>query len=166
MSVSIIHKAKFWSLVPVMLLGGLVTTVLGFVHVALSDPSFAVQDRYYSRALSWDEHLAAERRSAELGWHAELFATRAADGATTLALTLTDRDGRPVKGARIEMDGFAVARSRSVVRATFTERQTGGYEAHFVSPRGGRWEFSLDAAREDARFTTTVRADIEEGPAP
>ena len=51
MTLSEKNKARLWASVPVVLLGGLVTTVLGFVHVALSDPSFAVEDRYYSKAL-------------------------------------------------------------------------------------------------------------------
>src|SRR5205814_172797 len=75
-----LDSGTFWAFVPVGLLGGLIATVLGLVHTALTDPGFAVQDRYYSRALSWDEHLAAERRSAALGWRAELAAVRVPSG--------------------------------------------------------------------------------------
>jgi nitrogen fixation protein FixH len=163
MTLSEENKARFWASVPVVLLGGLVATVLGFVHVALSDPSFAVEDRYYAKALSWDEHLAAERRSASLGWRASVLTARAPNGDTDLTLTLIDRDGRPVQGARVEVEGFAVARSRRVIRTTFLEGAPGNYRAHLVTDRGGRWELSMDASRGVDRFTSTTVKDLEAG---
>lgn len=156
-------KARFWAGVPIVLLGGLVATVLGFVHIALSDPGFAVEDRYYKKALSWDEHLAAERRSAALGWKAALETTRAPSGDTDIVLSLVDRDGRPVTDARIETEAFAVARSRRVIRAAFVQSAPGSYRAHLMTDRGGRWSFSLDATRRDDRFTATLVKDLEAG---
>jgi nitrogen fixation protein FixH len=164
MTLSEKNKARFWASVPVALLGGLVATVLGFVHVALSDPSFAVEDRYYTKALSWDEHLAAERRSAALGWHASVLTARAANGDTDLTVKLVDRDGLPVHGARVDAEAFAVARSRRVVRTTFVESAPGDYRAHVVTDRGGRWELSMDASRGKDRFTSTTVKDLEAAP--
>jgi nitrogen fixation protein FixH len=163
MTLSEKNKARIWASVPVVLLGGLVTTVLGLVHVALSDPSFAVEDRYYTKALSWDEHLAAERRSASLGWRASVLTARAPNGETDLTVTLVDRDGRPVHGARIDGEAFAVARSRRVVRTAFVEAAPGDYRAHIVTDRGGRWEISMDARREKDRFSSTTVKDLEAG---
>jgi len=154
-------KARFWASVPVVLLGSLVATVLGFVHVALSDPSFAVEDRYYAKALSWDEHLAAERRSAALGWRASVLTARAASGDTDLEVTLVDRDGRPVQGAHLDVEAFSILRARRVIRTTFVENTPGDYRAHVVTERAGRWELSMDATRGKDRFTSTVYKDLE-----
>jgi nitrogen fixation protein FixH len=162
MSTSIVQKGTFWALVPVVLLGGLVVTMLGFVHLALSDPGFAVRDRYYSKALSWDEQIAGDRRSAELGWRAELETVRVADGATELALAIRDREGKPVRGARIDVNAFSVARSRRIVRSTFTERTDGGYGARLAMDRGGRWEFAIDATQGPNRFSIVIRRDMAE----
>jgi nitrogen fixation protein FixH len=158
-------SGKFWAFVPVGLLGGLVVMVLGFVHIALTDPGFAVQDRYYSRALSWDERLAAERRSASLGWNAELSAVRVPGGVMDVTVKLADRDGQPVGGARVDVTTFAVARSRKVVRATFTKVADGVYRARVPAERGGLWDFSVEADRGTDRFTYAARRDVVEGPA-
>jgi nitrogen fixation protein FixH len=156
-------KARFWASVPVVLLGGLVTTVLGFVHIALADPSFAVEDRYYAKALSWDERLAAERRSVALGWRANILSARAPGGDTDLRLTLADREGRPVQGAHIDLEGFPVVRSRRVVRTVFVEGAPGDYRARVVTDRGGRWELTMDASRGRDRFTATLHEELESG---
>jgi nitrogen fixation protein FixH len=158
------ERGTFWAFVPVGLLGGLITTVLGLVHVALTDPGFAVQDRYYSRALSWDEHLAAERRSAALGWRAELSAVRVPGGTVEVTLKLTGRDGRAVDGARADVAAFSVARSRKVVRAVFLKTREGSYRARLHAERGGLWDFAVDAARGADRFTYGVRRDVSEAP--
>src|SRR6185503_18125455 len=102
-----IDRGTFWAFVPVGLLGGLIATVLGLVHIALTDPGFAVQDRYYSRALSWDEHLAAERRSAALGWRAELAAVRIPGGAMEITVKLVDRGEQRVEGALVDVAAFS-----------------------------------------------------------
>lgn len=159
-----IDKGTFWAFVPVALLGGLITTVLGLVHIALTDPGFAVQDRYYSRALSWDEHLAAERRSAALGWRAELTAVRVPGGTMDVTVKLVDRGERVIDGALVEVAAFSVARSRKVVRATFVKTPDGAYRARFPAERGGLWDFSIEATRGTDRFTYGVRKDVPEAP--
>ena len=134
--------------------------VLWAVHMALTDPSFAVQDRYYSKALLWDEQVAAERRSTALGWRADVSTYRDLAGSTDVAVSLVDRDGHPVHGARIGMEAFSVARSNRIVRTSFVEGVAGEYHARVVTERGGRWELSVDATRGADRFTSTIHQDL------
>jgi nitrogen fixation protein FixH len=156
------NTGLFWALFPVVLLGSLVGMVLFSVHVAVSDPSFAVEEKYYSRATTWDEQLAANRRSSALGWRSNVVTATSPSGQTNLMVSLVDRDGHPVQGANIDVEAFAVARSRRVVRAALHEEAAGQYRASLPTDHAGRWQLSLDATRGEDRFASTVRRDLPE----
>lgn len=158
-----IRSGTFWALFPVVLLGSLVAVELVLVHEALSDPSMAVEDRYYAKALAWDERRAAERESARLGFHADVALKDAGNGAAEVSLSLVDKTGAPARGAIVDLEAFAVARAGHVVHGRLTEGPDGIYRARLPLDRPGRWEIAVAAVRGADRFTTTLRRDLTAG---
>jgi nitrogen fixation protein FixH len=157
---SLVRTGSFWAFVPAGLLTLLIGIQLVLVRRALSDPSVAVEDDYYRKALAWDARRAEALADARLGWQlaADLLSV-GADGAD-VRVVLRDRAGAPVEGARLEVEAFAVARANRVVRATFTETAGGEYRARLPVDRFGLWELSFRAARGGDHFTADLREDL------
>jgi nitrogen fixation protein FixH len=155
-------QGRFWAFFPAMILGPMVAGLLYLVHRASSDPSFAIEDRYYAKAVSWDEKLAQRRANDALGWQVHSHVSAGPRSIRDVALQIVDREGHPVTGARVEIDAFAVARSSSVVHAVLPEIAPGSYLGALPVSRPGLWELTFRAARENDRFTTVIRNDLPE----
>ncbi|HVU04551.1 MAG TPA: FixH family protein [Polyangiaceae bacterium] len=160
MTARTLSPGTFWAAFPAVLLGGLVTIVMGMAYVAVSDPSFAVTDGYYARALSWDEQVAARTRSAALGWKGEVHATRMPEGDVEVVVRLTDRAGKPVTGTHVDVTAFPVALSRYVSRGVLVESAPGEYRVRIPLRRDGWTEIDVDATRGGDRFTQTERRNV------
>jgi nitrogen fixation protein FixH len=159
---SITGSGRFWAFFPVMILAPLVGGLLYLVHRASSDPSFAVEDRYYAKAVSWDDKLAERRVNEALGWRVRSGVSAASKKTRDVSVQLVDREGVPVAGARVEVDAFAVARSSSTVHAVLSEIAPGSYLGGLDASRAGLWEFTFHATRGTDRFTTVTRSDLQE----
>lgn len=155
-------KGWYWP----WLLGGLMTLVLGinlaFVYVATTDPSFAVEENYYRKALDWDRKRDQDRINAELGWTIDLAVTPAtADGGRRLLARLLDERGVPVEGASVHVEAFHNARAAYVLEADLRPVAQGpGYSASLPLRRPGLWEFRFDVRRGGQRFTYTTVEDL------
>ena len=160
------RNGGLWALFPVAILAPLVGGQLYLVHRALSDPSFAVEDRYYAKAVSWDTGVAERKASERLGWRAHGNVRVAPGRQASASLELTDREGLPVTGAHVEAEAFAVARSGRVVHATLPETKPGAYEGALAADRPGLWELSFQVTRGADRFTSVVRVDVPARQAP
>jgi nitrogen fixation protein FixH len=123
----------------------------------------AVEDRYYAKALAWDEQQASERGSARLGLHAAATLRAAGNGTAEVSLSLVDKTGAPVRGAVVEIEALAVARANHVVHGALPEASDGTYRATLPLGRPGRWEISVKAVRGTDRFSTVLRTDLSEG---
>jgi nitrogen fixation protein FixH len=158
---NITGSGRFWAFFPVMILAPLMGGLLYLVHRASSDPSFAVEDRYYAKAVTWDARLAERRANDALGWQARS-GVSASKATRDVSLQLVDREGRPVVGARVEVDAFAVARSSRIVHGVLSETAPGSYEGGLDASRPGLWELTFRATRGSDRFTTVTRSDLPE----
>lgn len=157
------RSGRAWAFVP----AGLLVSLLGFQAIllrgAFSDPSFAVEERYYARAASWDATMAQDRENARLGWSARSALHRGASDRGELIVSLTTADGSPLAGATVAAEAFSIARSGTRVRAPLTELASGRYGAPIPVPRGGLWEVSLVVTRDAERFTHVTRLDVPSG---
>jgi len=141
--------------------GGLMAVVIGanliLIYFATSDPSFAVEEDYYQKALDWDDKRSQDRANAELGWTVELEVgrERAPDGTVQVVARLSDREGQPVGGAGVDLELFHNARAAWIHRAQLREDGSGSYSAALPLRRPGLWEFRLNAVRDERRFTYT-----------
>jgi nitrogen fixation protein FixH len=129
---------------------------------AVEDPSFAVEPDYYRRSLAWDEVMAQERLNARLGWQIALTTPLVSrPGPSSLSVSLLDRAGKPLSGATIRVEAFAVARAGQVLRAVLTPVAVPGqYQALLVLERPGRWELRFTAELGGVTYTQTLRANL------
>lgn len=148
------------------IVGGLMAVVVGanliLMYVAISDPSFAVEEDYYQKGLAWDDKRAQDRTNDELGWSLELdvAAERSADGTIGLTSSLTDRDGRPISDAKIHLEAFHSARAASIQRRDLTRDGDGRYSTSLLMRRPGLWEFRFEVSRGGQQFTHTIVEEL------
>jgi nitrogen fixation protein FixH len=154
-------KGRAWP----WLLGGLllfgVGVNVGFLLVATGDPSFAVEEDYYGRALRWDETTREAARNAALGWRVEVDPAPSAKGPgwTDLALRVVDRDGAPVKGAIVSLEAFHHARAGDRLRADLAA-DGDRYAATLPLRRAGLWELRVRVERGAETFSTVVDREL------
>jgi hypothetical protein len=156
------RRARFWKLFPFGLLG---TMLLGWgymVSVALDDPSFSVEKEYYAKAVDWDAHQAQLARNRELGW--QIHARLDPEGHDMrLAVTVVDRRGAQVRGARVAVEAFPVARGTDLIEASLVARHDGSYSALLPMRRPGIWEFRYSVERSGEVFTSVQREELVRG---
>jgi nitrogen fixation protein FixH len=151
---------------PAIVIGILTVTVLGnlwVMRIARSDPSFAIEENYYQRAVNFDVQRGVEQRSDRLGWTLELSAGPASSAGSALLATLRDADGALVDSAAVTVRLTRVARAHTVIPVPLAP-VTGGYGALVPFDAPGLWDVALEARRGTARFVTEQRLDVAAGP--
>ena len=131
--------------------------------IAGDDPSFAIEQDYYRKAVTWDSTLAQQRVNERLGWH--LIPTLGAVGrgtTTPLTVRLVDSTGMPISDATVHVSAFFNARANTVVEAALTP-DASGYEARLPIAHAGAWELRFEVRRGDQRFTAVSRVDAVSG---
>lgn len=151
--------ARAWAFAPALLLTSLVGLQLCLARTAASDPSFALEDDYYAKAVSWDARMAQDRENARLGFTADVRLTPRDDGMIQVHVGLS-KDGSPVSGATLKAQAFFVARANQRVNGRLLEVTPGAYEAPLDLSRSGLWELRFSAERGSDRFTHVVRRDV------
>jgi len=144
---------------PAVIVGALVIHVvvsLTMVWVASSNPSYAVEEDYYQKALHWDEKRAQDRHNAELGWLLGFTVEPGvAGGSAVLEVTATDALGRPLGGATVSVETFHNARAGDILRARLDTVGEGVYRTILPMRHNGRWELRFTVDRDDDHFTHT-----------
>lgn len=129
---------------------------------AHSDGGPAIVEDYYQQALAWDETQKARAESAALGWTAELAVPNGASAQRLVEVVVRDADGAPVSG----LAGFVRARradapeAGAAVPLAEAPDAPGTYRQRLPIPRGGVWDFEIDAARGEARFLAILRREL------
>jgi len=154
-------KGWYWPLVLAGLLVGSAGANIGFMLIATSDPTFAVEPDYYRKAIDWDKTMAQETRNAELGWAVSARLEQAArPGQGRLVARVTDRAGAPVTGARVAVEAFPSARAGQVVTAALEPEGNGVYAGGIPLGRPGLWELRVRVTRGEQVFTRTLSQDL------
>ena len=155
----------FWMLVPVGLLAASVIGVGSLAAVAAGDPSFALEQNYYERAVHWDRQQAESAENKRLGYHLTLTLAPSPTGAE-LALHVADRAGVALHGANVAIEAFANARSGDRRRLTLAEAPDGSYRAELRDARPGLWELRCVVSHAGERYSEILRADVPRSRAP
>jgi hypothetical protein len=133
-----------------------VVVSLAVVFVATSDPSYAVEEDYYQKALAWDEKRAQDHTNEVLGWDFEFAVTppeRPGD-LPEVEATLRDADGVPLNGATVSIEAFHNSRSDDILRTNLAAtEEPGHYRTTLPMQHNGRWELRFTVERGADRFT-------------
>ena len=153
-------RGHWW---PVAITLVLATTVAANVWVAMiasDDPSFAIEPKYYVKAVAWDSTLAQARENGRLGWRLtpEIQAS-GADGGGRVSATLTDSSGAPLTGATVHVSALHVARANDVRELTLEPIADGKYGARLDTARPGQWELRFDVRARGNHYTDVARLD-------
>lgn len=145
---------------PAVIAGALVLHVVATlvtVGIASSNPSYAVEEDYYKKAVSWDARRAQERHNAELGWRLDfqIVPTGSPSAQPTLAVRLSDAGGHPLDGAAVSVEAFHNARADQILRAELARDGDGRYSAPLAMRRSGVWELRFTVDRGGDLFTHT-----------
>lgn len=129
------------------------------IIVATSDRNFAVVPDYYRRAVNWDKDKARMQASAATGWKlAVLPEPRVArNGERVVSVTLTDRDGRGVDNAVVELRFFHDAHARERKMVDLPLGATGSITTRLPMPLEGWWSIEAVARRGDTEFVASER---------
>jgi nitrogen fixation protein FixH len=152
-----------WPLLIVALLAGHVLAVLVMVYVATRDRSFAVEPDYYQKALHWDDVAAQQRENARLGWKPAIEVAGATDslGQRAVSCRLSDRAGKPLEGAIIDVIAFAHVRASQWLSGVMEPQGGGVYETTLRLQRKGLWEFRLVVRRGSDTLTYTEQRQVQ-----
>ena len=143
---------------PYMLVAILVISVAGNIYMvmtATNDPSFAVEPDYYKKAVEWDRLQAEKAASEALGWNMLVDART-----DELRIRLTDRLGRPIDGATVDVEAFPNARASQRVRGYMVPKGRGVYVLEHAFDQKGLWEYRLAAVVDEKRFTQVSQKEL------
>ena len=111
------------------------------IYSALSTHTGVVANEPYRKGLAYNERISADERQARLGWTETLEVGR--DGHVTLVLA--ERDGRAVRGLKVEGLLGRPATNRYDVNLALVETAPGRYEAQTATVAEGSWLITLEA---------------------
>jgi hypothetical protein len=133
-----------------------VVVSLVVVFIATSDPSYAVEEDYYQKALAWDEKRAQDHTNEVLGWSFEFAVTppeRPGD-LPEVEAAIRDADGAPLNGATVSIEAFHNSRSDDILRTNLAAAaEPGLYRTTLPMRHNGRWEMRFVVERAGERFT-------------
>jgi nitrogen fixation protein FixH len=111
------------------------------IYEAVSTHTGLVANEPYRKGLAYNERISADERQARLGWTETLEVRR--DGHVTLALA--ERDGRAVRGLKVEGVLGRPATNRYDIKLVLAETAPGRYEAQTAAVTEGSWLIALEA---------------------
>lgn len=155
-------RGRAWIALVVALLAAVVASNVILMRVASADPSVAFEPDAYRKGSRWDESVAEARRSEALGWTATLESSRDPETGLLSGRMRLMASAHPVSDARVEIEGFAVARSGERHRLEGST-DADGVAFFTVHPgRPGLWEWRLRARRGDQVFVKTFRETVRD----
>lgn len=150
-----INKSNAWPIAIAAVLG-LTVVANGFLlYEANKGDGAAIEQDYYRKAVQWDSTAAQARRNVALGWHL----VGSLDRQGRVSVQLLDPAWRPLDGARISLNGFAVAHTSGEFSTTLTPGPSHRYEASVRLGHPGLHEIRFNALRGADRFTATLRGE-------
>lgn len=147
-------SGKVWPWIVGALLGITVLKYAVVLVLVASDPSIAVEEDYYQRAVGWDDARAAQRASDALGWSAEIAVGPARPGSNRgeVRIRLLDDGALPITDATVHARLFHQGRAADPTVATVRTDAEGWVLIPIERGRRGLWRAELRVERGDSTF--------------
>lgn len=145
--------ARLWPLALTAVLAITVAANCWLLWAANDDQHLAFEPDYYRKALAWDSTMAQSGRNLALDWRA----TARLDPRGQLAVTLADRHGLPLAGARVTAEVIPIAHADRYRSVTLTEGEPGDFGVAIPLVYSGLHEIRLSVVRLRDRFTVVLR---------
>jgi hypothetical protein len=152
-----VKREQWWPIGLVLTLAITVALNIVLMIAANAGDGAAVEPDYYRRAVAWDSSKAEEARSRSLGWTMTATLDGPASAGESMHLTIADASGAPIGGARVRVQGFALARSAATRTDLVLTEADGAYRALLQSGRVEWYEFHVTVDRGGSRFVATLR---------
>jgi nitrogen fixation protein FixH len=152
-----VKPGTLWPCIIAGALGIHVIASLVVVFIATSDPSYAVEEDYYQKAMAWNDKRAQERMNNTLGWNLEFAVEPPASPGDEpiLEARIHDAQGEPLTGAWVSVEAFHNNRSGDIIRMQLIPVEDGLYRLQAPMKRNGRWELRFTVDRDRDHFTHT-----------
>lgn len=154
-----------------LVVGLAVATVLAIIAGTVVVGSKVREETVVAHPYEDGLHHDAERAArAALGLAVAVEDEAPLAGAAPLAFRLTDREGRAVAGARVEVEASRPDTSRGEVRADARETAPGRYAADLALPAPGAWDVRFDVrsgaerVRLERRLVAAAPCELGAGP--
>jgi len=134
------------SLIPWIFIGGMavvVTVNIGMVVTAISSFSGLAHRDAFGRGVAYNRVIAAVERQEALGWRWQVSLVPMPGAKEALRLSLSDRDGLPLSGARIVAALERPVERAQAITVEFVETGMGHYAAGVALPQRGQWDVKL-----------------------
>ena len=154
-SVDRAEQRSLWRWFPWLLWGALgfvVAVNFYMAYLALHTFPGIASDDVFDRSNAYDKVLAAAEHQAALGWTMTV-ATEAARP----TITLKDRTGAPIEGARITVVAQRPLGAEDTAKLTFHATTPGHYTADTALALPGQWELLISAAAEHQTWRAAQR---------
>ena len=156
------NPSRLW---PMAIVGVLAITVganAWILYEANRDPNAtALEPDYYRKAVAWDTTMAQEDRDAALGWRLDARPAAYDPAGTPIAVTLADRDGAPLPGARVTITALHNLEGGRTVTGAGTTGPDGRVVIRLGLRRTGLWELRFETERGADRFTAVLHRDVD-----
>lgn len=147
------NRGTLWIGFVVALLAGNVVA-MGVLYTASGDPEGRVLPDYYRKGAAYDDVMAEERASLELGWRAQPSLR-----GSGVEVQLADRDGAPIAGATVTVTVDPRGRADRTEAATLVEAAPGVYRGDVAAGARGLYVVAVRAERGEARFVASATVE-------
>lgn len=148
-------KGFIWPVVIVSALAIHVVASLIVVFIATSDPSYAVEEDYYQKAIHWDDKRDQDRENDNLGWGLDFRVEppSAPGNQPSVELHLLNAELEPITGAVVSLEAFHNTRGGEIIRGELSAEADGIYRSTFPMERNGKWEMRFTVELDGETFT-------------
>lgn len=154
-----LFRLKGWHVLgATILFFGVIALVNAFM-ITMAVESFpgVEQKKSYLQGLHYNQSLAQKARQQELGWHIILDeGNRFSSKTERLHVTLQDRQGLPIKNAKIVATLGRPANDWADQALTFEETGQGVYQTTRLDLQKGQWLLTIEATSLDEDTIKTV----------
>ncbi|MBF0272701.1 MAG: FixH family protein [Magnetococcales bacterium] len=155
-----IFRLEPWPTAIVLFFVVVVVVNLIFIRLSMTTWSGVVTEGAYDKGVAYNQVLKAQQAQDALGWRVTLDESALLAGQEgALRLSILDRQGQPVAGARVEGDLMRPGQKGLDRAFSMTEPHPGVYEARLHMPLPGLWDLKLriDGAGGEYRLARRIQ---------